>query len=287
MSSEVKRSRKRSPRIKCLKCETEKAVHNYYDNKNPLFVSDKTSVCKSCIAEYIDEGNSAGYIDRVKLTLSLLNRPYIADVWYQCNETWSKYISQISSLRHLSQLDFKDSESFNASIVAEEDAMETDEIIFVTPKMRLFWRGYQDEEIVILEDYFRELTSTYESNTPIQKSLYRNMAITQYMADNTKSATEFDKLMKTLSGLMNDANVKPVQASGANDSGISTWGEWVKKIEETEPIPAPREEFKDVDNIFKYMTKWFVGHLAKVFGYETDKNKVANTIDELTSESVD
>ena len=38
----------------------------------------------------------------------------------------------------------------------------------------------------------------------------------------------------------------------------------IDKWENEEPIPEPKEEWKDVDGIVKYITVWFFGHLCKM-----------------------
>src|SRR5690606_39853724 len=87
---------------------------------------------------------------------------------------------------------------------------------------------------------------------------------------NTRS---YKDLMKTISDLMNDGNIKPIQNIGNQESKSSTFGEWIKRIEEEEPIPEPDEVFKDVDGIQKYIGKWFVGHMKRIFGLDTNSAK--------------
>ena len=41
---------------------------------------------------------------------------------------------------------------------------------------------------------------------------------------------------------------------------------WIRKWENTKPIPEPDPELKDVDGIVRYITVWFLGHLCKMLG---------------------
>lgn len=286
-------------KVKCLKCEKLKApnVSNFYANTNLLFSSDKLEICKDCINTYIGDKGSKGYLDRVMLALALLDKPWIEELWLGRDSEWSKYIPMLASFNQYKTLTFKDSDcshkdnvvkhlNNNENVIDDEnDEMEDDFEVKVTQKLRMFWRGYDDEQIVILENMFQDLTSTYECSTPIQKSLYRNMTITQYMADNAKSPTEFDKLMGTLSKLMNDANIKPVQETGAEANGISSFGEFIKMVEETEPIPEPRDEFKDVDGIGKYIDKWFLHHMKRFIGQTNETMEEYDEKHETTKKS--
>ncbi|QSF43527.1 hypothetical protein [Paenibacillus tianjinensis] len=263
-------------KVKCLKCGKLKSPNtaNFYNNTNNLFSSEKLEICKECIQEFIGSKETEGYKSRVISMLAILDKPFSEELWSTSSGEWAKYITPLSSLPQYKTLTFKDSDFYQQDSVLENlsknEVEENDYEVIVTPKLRMFWRGYNDEQIVILENMFQDLTSTYECSTPIQKSLYRNMTITQYMADNAKTPTEFDKLMGTLSKLMNDANIKPVQETGAEANGISSFGEFIKMIEETEPIPEPRDEFKDVDGIGKYINKWFLHHMKRFIGQSNE-----------------
>ena len=52
-----------------------------------------------------------------------------------------------------------------------------------------------------------------------------------------------------------------------------TFGQLIEKWEEEKPIPEPSPEFKDVDNIGKYIRVWFKGHLARAFGLDNGYSK--------------
>ena len=247
----------------CDKCGRNLYVSKDFYKADPaLYPKDsRFHICKDCVAEFIDKRGFDGFI----IILRTMNKPFIQDLY---KDDWKDYLRQINSLPQYSTLTFDDSvfgdrnEMIKKFINEEEDEDDNK----ITPEMRKFWRGYDDTQIPILEALYQDLVSAYDCSTPIQRNLYKNIAITQYKADHATTAKEYNDYMTTLSKLMNDANIKPVQETGTSDLGLSTWGEWVRKIEETEPIPEPLEEFKDVDNIWKYINKWFVGHFAKIFG---------------------
>lgn len=258
----------------CARCNKNKPlVRNYYTADENLYSDGRFTICKSCVEDIINEKGFNGFIT----ILRAMNRPFIQDIW---KGDYKDYITQISSLHQYRGMTFDDSVYSNPYGIQPVDAdYDEDDEFEITPEMRRFWRGFDDHEIRILEDYYQELISSYECETPVQRSLYRNMAITQYKADNATTTKEFEGLMNTLSKLMNDANVKPAQELGTVEGSISTWGEWVAKIEETEPIPEPRDEFKDVDGIRKYINEWFIDHFARIFGIKKDM-PVESTLDE-------
>ncbi len=158
----------------------------------------------------------------------------------------------------------------------------------ITDDMLERW-GYELE----LEDYeymekvYKSLTDTYKSDTPIQRMLYEDISRTRCEANKALrdgNLSLYEKLVKMISTLMNDANIKPVQETAADNEGLGTWGQWVKKIEEDEPIPEPRDEFKDVDGIGRYINEWFVGHFSRMFGMEFGDSK---SVTEVLSENKD
>jgi hypothetical protein len=51
----------------------------------------------------------------------------------------------------------------------------------------------------------------------------------------------------------------------------------IQKFEETRPIPDPDPDLADVDKIGKYISVFFLGHLAKMIGI---KNKYSKMYDD-------
>lgn len=152
-----------------------------------------------------------------------------------------------------------------------------------------FWgKGFSNSDYNFLEDYYNDIIISYEHDSPIQRNIYKNMAITQLEANKARSENrinDYDKLMKSLSNLMNDANIKPVQETGANAAEQATLGLLIKKWENERPIPDPEDEFKDVDGIMKYVQVWFLGHLSRMLNIENSYSKIYE--DELEKYTVD
>lgn len=77
-----------------------------------------------------------------------------------------------------------------------------------------------------------------------------------------------DKNINALNTLLGSAMLKPVQKKeDADTSATNTpYGVWIWRFENEEPIPDPDPQFKDVDNIVRYITTWFYGHTCKMVG---------------------
>ncbi len=146
-------------------------------------------------------------------------------------------------------------------------------------------------DYIFLENQYQDLIKCYASDTYIQKMLYEEIARIRLELNNVRGKGkpgEYEKLLSSLSKLTSDANLLPKQATAASDTSLSTWGEWIRKIEEEEPIPEPSEEFKDVDGIMTYIQKWFVGHFEKMLGLaninEIDENELLIEVNEQSAE---
>lgn len=271
--------------ITCTCCGKEKnANQGYYSSETYVYKNlGRMSVCKECIWDYVITEEDNGYdIRRMKDILQMIDKPFIqslleaseAEALNGNKNAFKVYMKNIV-LRQNRKLRWMDGD---LNTVGATENLGKDDIIPIdvndlSDEAMKRWKGFKLEEAKLLEDFYQELLNNYEHGTPIQKNLYKNIAIVQMKAEYAISEgknKEYKDLMDTLSKLMNDANIKPVQETGAENSSISSFGEFIKMIEETEPIPEPRDEFKDVDGIKKYVDKWFVHHFSRVFGLSND-----------------
>lgn len=253
-------------KMTCISCNKQKVTTSFYSHRNTL-LAPNMGLCKECAKAYFED------VDTLHDILRVLNLPFIMERWQfvMASEKTDKlgdYLRQINSLPNWKGLTYKNSDTENGSQISstEDYLAQTDRSY--QENMR-FWgnKKYTVEDFDFLNSIYDDLSQDRKPNSAMMKNAYKNIARTQLQAQKALeggNATEFDKLMKTLSTLMGDANVKPAQTSVENN-GIESWGEWVRKIEETRPILAPTEEFIDVDGIGKYIKKWFTNHFERVF----------------------
>ncbi len=90
------------------------------------------------------------------------------------------------------------------------------------------------------------------------------------------SGASVDKLVTTLNTLIGSAMLKPTQNTNDGDSPMdkTPFGVWIKKWEDDKPIPEPDPQFKDVDNVVRYIEVWFKGHLSKMLGLRNSYSKM-------------
>ena len=136
------------------------------------------------------------------------------------------------------------------------------------------------EDYIFLESKYKEFTDVYECRTPAQRLIFEQIAkclLRGEKALKKDNDVAFEKMNNMVSKLMTDGNIKPIQEASVAEDDTATWGKWINLIEQERPIGEPCEQFKDVDNIFKYITKWFTRQMQRVFDLSTgDENDNQN-----------
>lgn len=264
----------------CLTCTKEYAESSFYLHRNPL-INEKFGFCKKCVKEYVKPEE----MDTLYDFLRTMDIPYLKDFWKTANdsqnETIGTYFKNLS-LKQNRDLRFKDSDDLTAKTTkATLTEVNYDDFDITEEIIRRWGRNLEFEDYVQLEEEFHNLGG-YEAETTIQERLFKNMARTQWMANKALEEgdhNKYEKMMKTLSIQMQDANVKPVQVKSASeDGGLKSWGEWVKRIEEKEPCIDEGNMFepKFVKN---YMNRYFMTPMKRVFGLAQDTD-----VEDLNSE---
>lgn len=237
-------------------------------------INEQFGFAKKCVREAIDLDD----MDTLYSFLRTMDIPYLKDFWKQANEanteTIGTYFKNLS-LKQNRDLHFKDSDDItgktNRAELVEIDYNNfelTDDIV------KKWGRNLELDDYIFLEEEFENLGGHEVENT-IQERLVKNMARTQWMADRALEegdTNKYEKMMKTLSSQMQDANIKPVQVkSSAEDEGLNNWGEWVKKIEETEPVAEDSSQYEP-KYIKDYVQRWFITQMERVFGRIKDED---------------
>lgn len=268
------KNRKEPKKIECLNCKKLKSAEsNYYINVNRLISSERFPICRICINNFIDEKSSEGYMERVKMVLSLLNRPLINDLWSEMEEDWNRYIRPVSSLSQYNHLNFIDSDflkhspSDSKSLIKFEDENYELSNDSINDLIEFWGKGYSLDDLVFLQREYEKLINSYECDTYAMEMLFQEVShLRLTITKRRQEGNQVDKELKTLQDLLGSANIKPVQETGANAAEQATFGTLIKKWENDRPVPEPDEAWKDVDGIGKYIKTWFFGQLTKMMG---------------------
>lgn len=257
----------------CLHCTNEYAVSSFYGHRNPL-INEKFGFCKKCVRNNVD----LDVMETLDMFLMTMNIPYLKDFWKQANdantETIGTYFKNLS-LKQNRDLQYRDSDELSGKTnKAELYEIDYEDFEITEPILRRWGRNLELEDYIFLEEEYDNLGG-HESDTAIQERLVKNMAKTQWMANKAYEEgdhNKYEKMMNTLSKQMNDANVKPVQVKSASeDGGIKSWGEWVRKVEETEPVTEDDSEYEP-KFIKTYLQRWYVTQMERVFGRIKDED---------------
>ena len=269
-----KKPLKSASRKTCICCNTEQPQNNFYDNRNP-FIHDSFAICKKCAKKSVDFGD----LDTLMLFLQTSNIPYLKDFWKRANdaktETLGTYLKNLNSLNQNTVLEFKDGDSISGRAnEVELSTIEHKEFELTDSIIKRWGRDLPLDDYVFLEEEFERLGG-YEVETTIQERLFKNMAKTQLMAEKAMAegdVTKYEKMMKTLSSQMQDANIKPVQVKSASeDGGLRSWGEWIAHIEQDEPIIDEGNKYEP-KYIANYINRWFITQMQRIFGKIKDED---------------
>lgn len=156
----------------------------------------------------------------------------------------------------------------------------------ISEEDRKMWGfGFPPEEVEFLNNKYSEWTISHECNTHAQEIIFKQMCMLELQILKAQIAGNSTvALQKQLNEFMNSANVQPKQN---NDNALveaNTFGTLIKKWENERPIAKPAPEWEDVDYIKKYISVYYLGHLANMIGI---KNKLGDEWSRLYDEEIE
>lgn len=136
-----------------------------------------------------------------------------------------------------------------------------------------FGFGYTDEEYDFLLNQYTDWTTRYDCKTKAQEELFKSLCIAQLTIQKAQlrgSTKEVTDAMKAFQDLLGTSNLKPSQTNDNALADQNTFGTLIKKWETERPIGEPDEEWKDVDEIERYISTFFLGHLCNLVHVKND-----------------
>lgn len=279
-------------RKRCTACgEDKRPAIDFYLSRSKLykFNDGRMPICKECLSSLFKELN-AKYSDEVK---ALYHLCMLFDIYFDrdlvekssANNNFSDednlLKSYMKNVNSLNQYKFKDSMSSDCIILddsllenkKEEVEINNKTLFEVTDKMEVRWgASLPIEDYMFLESKYKEFTDVYECRTPAQRLIFEQIAkclLRGEKALKKDNDVAFEKMNNMVSKLMTDGNIKPIQEASVAEDDTATWGKWINLIEQERPIGEPCEQFKDVDKISTYITKWFTRQMQRVFDLST------------------
>ena len=148
----------------------------------------------------------------------------------------------------------------------EGDAAIPDEVI-------AFWGpGYTPSMYMELEERRKYLVSKYPSSTELDigtETLIRQICVLEIEINKARmEGKPVDKLINTLNTVLGSANLKPTQKKEDADAELEKMplGVGIQKWEYSRPLPPTPKEKRDVNQVIKNITTWYLGHACKMVG---------------------
>lgn len=262
----------------CKSLNGHKPLSEFYSVKSNLFAGQNVPICKQCIIEYCTNEDESINPIRLLEILPLLDKPYkaefieIANNSKKTGQKVSEYLRVCSFPQNL-HLSFGDSDGGIKELEADARNRQDPLDIDVTPQLKIKWgSNMADADVKFLQYTFEKYISYYSVNIddPVQSGLVEDLCHQDLKIRKARESNKSEKeYIVAKQDLLKTANLTPSQTSKTN-TGF-TIGGWIKEREETMPISEPKDEFKDVDGIYRIFTKFF-GHIVKMMGI--DKNGI-------------
>lgn len=262
----VNKIKEKPMRKTCAKCKKSQALGNFYNANSSFFYDGKLHLCKTCVTEITENEGFEGFQSLMKM----INKPIYTDLY---KGDIGDYIRQMNSLPNYRSKVYEDSDMFTEAKaitsvqrakptdLSEEDLMDSED----------FWGvGYTEQHYIYLNSEYGDYLNRYEVDSKTMENLIREICLVQLdirVARTSKKDVKNE--LKAYNDLLTAANLKPVQETGAQASEMqSSFGLFIKKLEDERPVSEPDAAWKDVNNIGKYIRTYFFGNMAKMFGKE-------------------
>lgn len=247
--------------------------------------------CKDCVdgmfAAYLQEcKDSKVAVRQMCRKLDLYWSEKVYEAVERQNSTRSmmtSYITKINAVK-LASKSYDDTLREEGALWLEPKAyanMETvitgvdisDEALNVSDDIVLFWGpGYTPSMYMELENRRKYWMSKYPQEAELDigtEALIRQICSLEI--DINKARMEgkpIDKYVNSLNTVLGSANLKPTQKKEDADAELEKMplGVGIQKWEYSRPLPPTPKEKRDINQVIKNITTWYLGHACKMVG---------------------
>ena len=273
--------------ILCPNCGEFVTRDNFYNDKR--FAIGVYPQCKKCILAEVEQRKNKNDKPNetkksVQKMLQKLDLPYIdslyeslcVDVANEVNEKnkRSPFLAYIPPIKSLSQYRGKTyaNSEFENGYSEDESIMRLNQKTIKNGRKR--FGDYPPEDLMFLENEYQDWIERYECNSKAQEAIFERLSFKKWEINKaTKSGQPTKDLDHTYQELLKTGNISPKDSKTDAFSSSLTFGQLIEKWEMEEVIPEPSNEFKDVDNIGKFIRINFKGALARALGIDNGYSK--------------
>lgn len=254
--------------ITCYMCGKKHPANYHYQSFDLFNKIGRLPYCKECLKSLCKDENGNIKKENFIKMLKIINRPFLFEIYNKSvldlNDTIGVYFKNIA-LPQNRKLTFNDS-IFELGLDIEEPENNN-----TSTELIHKWGSLPHSSIEYLETEYQDWCKRYDVSSKAMEVNVKEICYQQLVIKTKREANEpVEKELKSLSELMGNSALKPIQESAAMSAEANTLGTWIKKIEEEEPFPEVDDTLKDVDGFSKYIRIWFLGHLCKILGIDND-----------------
>ncbi|MCK9319237.1 hypothetical protein [Methanoculleus sp.] len=308
LKSKTKQPEKVSGEAYCRKCQETKDLNHFYTATN-LFLDANgyMSICRDCCNDiynhyfsiYNDMKKALDYICQdldVRFSEQVFSQTQshiekLISNGKNTNTVFGYYKSKLGSTgknnEKIDSFRYKDSDHLQ-EILSEEKDNNNINMIFTKSDFELtedivkYWGNNKEAwEYELLEEQMFKLKTDFECPDYGMEMIMKDICFINLDIERIRQGIEkgeITKLIESRSKLMNDGNLKPVQATGADKNEKMSLGVFIKKWENERPITKTLD-----DEMKRYIDTFMVGHLAKMEGLNNETvRKYEEAIQEYT-----
>jgi hypothetical protein len=296
LASKTEKKNYEGKKFTCNKCGKNLAIEsNFFKLKNnTLCMYPIYPVCKKCLKEEYEKLRfEHGDKNGLKIILRKLDRPYLEDIVNKAierekNDILGYCIKTLNGLQQYASLTYDDSDFIKSKSLTTDDLGKIKSMVEdLTDEEWNRWSGYglEPEQILECNHFYKNMMNKYEFDSLNEELSVIQLAVTNI---NIKKAFKegdtnaIERLRKTISSIENDLNIQGKQKKADMDK--DTFGNFIRMIENEEPIPEPKSEFKDVDGIWKLVKRYIVGYLAVAMGKAREEDVLGEDYDVLNQD---
>ena len=254
--------------------------------------------CKDCVdgmfAAYLSECNDTKIaVRQMCRKLDLYWNEKVYETVEKQNSTRSmmtSYIAKINAVK-LASKSYDDTLREEGALWLEPKSYAATETIItgvtddvettVSDDVVLFWGpGYTPSMYMELENRRKYWISKYPEDAELDigtEALIRQICSLEI--DINKARMEgkpIDKYFNTLNTVLGSANLKPTQKKEDADAELEKMplGVGIQKWEYSRPLPATPKEKRDINQVIKNITTWYLGHACKMVGIQNSYCKM-------------
>lgn len=301
--SDTKSPKTPTPKITCCCCGKSNFDYYFYKSQSKLYQGNggRIPLCKTCLNSLYE----SYFVEFGKSQFDAMKRVCMkADIYFDiktfestcANSSNATFVGNYIKNLNVGKVNFQKSyddtildEMKSGVITSIQDVEETaDDEEVSTETIKRWGVGYTPDEYRWLDDEYSSWVIKANNGDTPSKSLdgiLKQLCLVQVDIQRARSSSARQKEVKgyveLYQQLLQSAGLKPIQEDSSSIAEKNALGVLIDVWENTEPVPEPAPEFRDVDNIRHYIKVWFTGHLSRMFGLKIDPETKQEYEDEI------